>query len=88
METPIESTNIYVDEDDSVGTASSAKKIDIPFTKNKTNKRSALFWTQLAISTVTIGIGTAFTITGILSTNVFIPMLSSIVAYWLPAPSL
>lgn len=74
---------------DSNGSTSSTRNvIDVPFCSRRTNPKTALFYTQLLMSGAAISIGAAFTAVGIMSTASYIPLLSAIVGYWLPSPSL
>lgn len=63
-----------------------SESVNLPFSNRKINKRSAIFWAQVGFATTAITIGTVFTATGLMSVNLFMPMLTGTVGYFLPAP--
>lgn len=85
----MDKVDIYVNDSTSSdgSTASTKRVIDVPFC-GKTNTKTALFWTQLLVSGAAVSIGATFCGIGIVSASIYFPLLSGIVGYWLPSPSI
>ncbi len=79
------------DSEDSNGSrypAQPVRSINLPFGFGSTNTKSVVYWTQVAITGTIIAIGTSFAATGIVPINAFMPLISGVVFYWMPSPSL
>jgi len=87
MEQENDQVIVHIDDDEPSST-NSHNSIDLPFRMGRTNTKSVVYWTQVAVTATVIGIGSSFAAAGIVPIGTFMPLVTGVVFYWMPAPSI